>query len=396
LSQVKSDNEGFDAMPQIDLNPLANPLLSQHMGRWAEVYFTNPPEKRDEAVLQLLLDLAREGMSENAPAQIADAPEGISEGNGGRTCPIFEPISQARPCASCGAQISAQQSFCGTCGASVDASPDNGVQNQHTNLDSSQPRTLSPSFELADLGEDSTANEPTTWDLGGEAPKFLVHEGLPYRYRIYAGVAIALLLGVLGYGVWHGTRNWPGASRNLPQTATATPSDEPSKPQPPPPGATNNDLAVEKHQPAEPQSAAQGADSEPPEPKNAESSETASSSPTNTPAPPLAERAAKVDALQHGTGNPSTGGSEELAMAENYLGNKAGTARDSGEAAKWLWKALAKQNTTAAVLLSDLYLKGDGVPKNCDQARLLLDASARKRTPGAAERIRNLQAFGCQ
>jgi hypothetical protein len=43
-----------------------------------------------------------------------------------------------------------------------------------------------------------------------------------------------------------------------------------------------------------------------------------------------------------------------------------------------------------------LYLRGDGVPKNCDQARLLLDAAARKGGTAAAERLRNLQAFGCE
>jgi TPR repeat protein len=48
------------------------------------------------------------------------------------------------------------------------------------------------------------------------------------------------------------------------------------------------------------------------------------------------------------------------------------------------------------IALSDLYLRGDGVPKSCDQARLLLDAAARKSEPAAAERLRHLQAFGCE
>jgi TPR repeat protein len=47
-------------------------------------------------------------------------------------------------------------------------------------------------------------------------------------------------------------------------------------------------------------------------------------------------------------------------------------------------------------LLSDLYMTGDGVPRNCDQARLLLDAAARKGVPGAGERIRDLPNLGCQ
>src|ERR1035438_9721594 len=44
-------------LPQAELNPLLNPLLSQNMGRWAEVYFTSPPEKREQAVMDLLREL---------------------------------------------------------------------------------------------------------------------------------------------------------------------------------------------------------------------------------------------------------------------------------------------------------------------------------------------------
>lgn len=90
------------------------------------------------------------------------------------------------------------------------------------------------------------------------------------------------------------------------------------------------------------------------------------------------------------------GGSEELANAEKYLNAGPGMTRDTQEGARWLWKAVAKQNLTATFLLSDLYLRGDGVPKSCDQARLLLDAAARKGVTAAAERLRHLQAFGCQ
>src|ERR1035438_6585361 len=44
-------------LPQAELNPLLNPLLIQNMGRWAEVYFTSPPEKREQAVHELLREL---------------------------------------------------------------------------------------------------------------------------------------------------------------------------------------------------------------------------------------------------------------------------------------------------------------------------------------------------
>ena len=82
-------------------------------------------------------------------------------------------------------------------------------------------------------------------------------------------------------------------------------------------------------------------------------------------------------------------------MAQGYLNGAPGKARDSGEAAKWLWKAVAKENSEATLLLSDLYVRGDGVPQNCDQARLLLDAAARKGNAAAGDRIRNLANAGC-
>jgi len=94
--------------------------------------------------------------------------------------------------------------------------------------------------------------------------------------------------------------------------------------------------------------------------------------------------------------SPPDNGSRELAVAQSYLNNAQGKVRDSSEAAKWLWQAVRKENASAALILSDLYLRGDGVPKSCDQGRLLLNAAGRRGVPGAGERIRNLQAFGCQ
>jgi len=88
-------------------------------------------------------------------------------------------------------------------------------------------------------------------------------------------------------------------------------------------------------------------------------------------------------------------GTEELLQAQRYLDGR-GVAHDSGQAAALLWKAVSKQNTRADVLLADLYLRGDGVPKSCDQARLLLVAAAKKSAAGAAEKLRNLESSGCR
>jgi TPR repeat protein len=89
-------------------------------------------------------------------------------------------------------------------------------------------------------------------------------------------------------------------------------------------------------------------------------------------------------------------GEEELSIAERYLSGANGGRRDTAQASQWLWRSVAKHNDTAALLLAELYLQGDGVSKNCDQARMLLDSAARKGISGAGVRLRNLQAFGCQ
>jgi TPR repeat protein len=78
------------------------------------------------------------------------------------------------------------------------------------------------------------------------------------------------------------------------------------------------------------------------------------------------------------------------------LNGTNGQGRNNSEAAKWLWKAIAKHNAEASLLLSDLYLKGEGVSKNCDQARVLLDSAVLRGVKDAGTRLRHLQAFGCQ
>jgi len=55
---LQTDDSGHsNSLPRPELNPLLNRLLGQNMGRWAEVYFTNPPEKREQAVMDLLHEL---------------------------------------------------------------------------------------------------------------------------------------------------------------------------------------------------------------------------------------------------------------------------------------------------------------------------------------------------
>ena len=89
------------------------------------------------------------------------------------------------------------------------------------------------------------------------------------------------------------------------------------------------------------------------------------------------------------------GGVQELQTAQRYLAG-SGAQRDPSEAAKWLWRAVGKQNGPAILLLSDLYAKGEGVSRNCDQARLLLLTAVKKKVPDSATQLRRLELSGCQ
>jgi TPR repeat protein len=90
--------------------------------------------------------------------------------------------------------------------------------------------------------------------------------------------------------------------------------------------------------------------------------------------------------------NPVETGENELALGRRYLEGRGG-ARDSAQAARWFWKAVVKHNTTALVLLADMYARGDGVAQNCDQARVLWRAAAERGNTEAADKLRSP---GCQ
>jgi hypothetical protein len=60
-----------------------------------------------------------------------------------------------------------------------------------------------------------------------------------------------------------------------------------------------------------------------------------------------------------------------------------------------LWTAVQAGDANAAVLLADRYLRGDGVPTNCVQARVLLLAASEKKNPAAIKKLHELDETGC-
>lgn len=73
---------------------------------------------------------------------------------------------------------------------------------------------------------------------------------------------------------------------------------------------------------------------------------------------------------------------------------KAKNASDSAASAAWLWKATAKGNPDAPVQLADMYIKGNGVPRSCEQAVVLLKTAAEKENASARNRLASMYATG--
>lgn len=443
-----------NALPDPELNPLLNPLLAANMGRWAEVYFTTPPERREQAIADLLRELESSSPAQSDLQVIVDESESRREATETETDEALESpaasTQSVRICDLCGHGNREEHKFCGMCGAPLETLEERVseiAQSQRSvqaNADDRLPRFDPCSIDYAIKPEErftapfqqnesvehawpQSRNIATDTDdvphfeqnvphFASELPHFpqhvphfadnassiaTEHGGIPYRYRVFVGMGLAILLAALIYMARRGTGALSDAaqspaSRVIPaaQPAPTQPGPTqlaPAQPAPAasePPAATGNSANSEGGA-----GRGKGALGKPwkvptPSPERKTSSQNQPSSLASTPSSSIG-------------GSPSAqstefSGTEDLAMAEKYLNGTQGRARDRKEAVQLLWRAVGKGNPAATIVLSDLYLRGDGVPKSCDQAHLLLDAAARKGVKGAADRLRNMQAFGCQ
>jgi len=384
------------------------------MGRWAEVYFTSAPEKREEAVLELIRELEGGGSPEGGgksqpPPTFSSRPlPGPEFPTPEFAAPDYTAGDQSgiARCFACGHDNPATHQFCGMCGGKVLADGPEGSAGSAGQAEPGPPNTVFEARQYSrPFGGQAVAHrierdqapvghyeqalaEPDDLSslrrISGRNPQgvadfhFSLEPSSSRPYRIY--IAAALVVGLLAVAyIWgHGSELLKSARRQVspPPPLTATePAPAPVNPaRVVPPAATKL--------PTEPAAALPAATAA------SESTHTAGRAEQRAVEPPA--RTTPDDTLPVSVGN----GREELAMAQRYLSQ--GTGRNPAEAARWLWKSVAKHNSEATLLLADLYLKGEGVPQNCEQARLLLDSAARKGIAGAAERLRNLQAFGCQ
>jgi hypothetical protein len=511
------DNQDYPkTLPSPELNPLTNPVLGRNMGRWAEVYFTSPPEKREQAVQELLRELERDSSAGESSARgtaVSSEPGNaaeedhtrLSKNSSANLPPTFSPNFPENPpeapaatnpefsaatsekavetspglapplrqefiqCHSCGQLWLVEQKFCGACGnalpvregvleatlrngnsAQASPTPAPGQLELAAMADQVETDRVKEKFEeevevvegkirkerFGDPRGDETIDQfpapgesvihdrQLIWAQGvkpitDELPRLFLDQerDRQRRSRVLMGAALVILVGTLFYVGARGTAAWLRAhdaaenasakavsaaggsssssggwsARAASDGSSSAGSSSAGSSLPPETAERGANPAVMVHalSPAPAgYSPTRGDDKKNPGEHDGSGAGTSSQKaivPTNA-----AEE--KMNPVSDHIGH----GAEELAIAETYLGRTQGKARDSSEAAQWLWKSVGKQNAAAALLLSDLYMTGDGVPRNCDQARLLLDAAARKGVPGAGERIRDLPNLGCQ
>jgi hypothetical protein len=405
------------------------------MGRWAQAYFTSPPEKRDEAVHELLRQLEAEH-STHGPVPVADSSASAASSSNTSSAAVSLPATElaASPvspasslesqgqttlvrCLACGRKNPSTQRFCGLCGTRLgeegpvaaphrddlrDDLPSDEVQTVATS-DPSNPRNdlrrrdiyapsvYEPSGNTNDLSLFQSIGGAHYYDEDSE--QIFSTPGGSGSYRTLAAIALLILVGTLGYLSWRNAHKSSQASRSTPPVSFAT--EEPARSEPVASSPSKNDAPHQAPTADNGGGPANAVDPAREKPRRAEPVRKA----TNNSA-----RAANQAALRtipkpekNPQGDLLAGkGTEELAVAQRYLNGANGQGRNSAEGAKWLWRAVAKHNAEATFLLSDMYLKGEGVSKNCDQARVLLDTAALKGVKGAGERLRHLQAFGCQ
>jgi len=90
---------------------------------------------------------------------------------------------------------------------------------------------------------------------------------------------------------------------------------------------------------------------------------------------------------------PGSGQDEFNAAREMLKGDHR--HRDLSRAVDLLWAGVRKGYVPAEVTLADLYRRGDGVAKNCDQAQVLLVAASKKGSPEARQLLELMAEQGC-
>jgi hypothetical protein len=310
-------------------------VLEQNLGRWAQVYLTSAPEDRDHAVEELLRELKAQ---RSTPGSTPQPPRNLQAAEAGNNASENHDRSERQE------------------------NHDQSGRQKESDLDWLRSKNLSLAYE-----QDS-------------GPRWI--------WKVAAPILALVVVGFL-YSQWktrltaeqHPIPAAAPPQQPQQQLSSASPEPLPSEPASNPPHAAPN--AAAQTQPSR--------EATPAAPGRAQSIPQGNATAPKRAAPVMPPAGAEAQASPVST---DAAGRMELSRAQDYLEGRNGP-RDTVAAADWLWRAVRRENTAAEVLLADLYLRGDGVPKSCEQARLLLVAAAKRGQSEAAGKLRNLESGSC-
>jgi hypothetical protein len=95
------------------------------------------------------------------------------------------------------------------------------------------------------------------------------------------------------------------------------------------------------------------------------------------------------------TANSAESGLADLPRSPQPISN-AHARKGRSALARQLWSALGAGDSSALAPLAQLYLTGNGVPKNCEQAWVLLRAAAKNGNAEALQQLRQLKTTPCR
>ena len=102
-----------------------------------------------------------------------------------------------------------------------------------------------------------------------------------------------------------------------------------------------------------------------------------------------------VSGVPSATSADAGSGQEEFKVAEEIL-RGSNRRRDLQVAVSLLWSGVRKGYVPAEVALADLFRRGEGVPRNCDQARVLLVAASKRGSFDARLMLEKMAEQGCE
>jgi hypothetical protein len=259
--------------------------------------------------------------------------------------------------------------------------------------------------------EEAIAEPPSYEPLPELREPGLLEKGAPRLDSTTVSLAIRILIFLalvaaavvfhrdLGNGlIWLGAKVSGADPQTAERPTTAMQQTTPSSAQPPvspPADATQNPLPSTEQKETN-QAAATGETKKPANtPAAAANPANPAAKPKNPSTTPSSPATNKAPAQKPASELESEPGEQEYLQAQDLLksGDREGAFQ---EAVRLLWIAVEKGNSKAEVSLAELYRRGEGVTRNCDQTRILLTAAARKGNADAQRRLDKFLREGCE